>query len=326
MLIMCSASVPQTWRTVATEMFCGLGSGRRSAGNVSPFVQTQCVRNSSAQGQCGERVAVLAVRICVDGVNSQGQSALFVAALLGHMKLVDVLVDYGSDPNHRCFDGSTHVHAAAFSGNQWILSKLLNAGGDLRLHDEKGQNAEAWALAAGKDRSTQMVEFMQRCTSHMKAIIQGFSYDLLKKIDSPQRLICSPPGFGSLIQGSPHCTRRAHILLTASTATRSPHCPWALLLRTHCVCTNGDTFPAERRPLPSPQNISVATVLQVCGTEALHIISIRPLNSQSAASSLSPASSRESPAQLRCPQPPLAPSQRRRGALRRSRAQATGLS
>ncbi|XP_026635872.1 inactive serine/threonine-protein kinase TEX14-like [Microtus ochrogaster] len=101
----------------------------------------------------------------------------------------------------RCFDGSTPVHAAAFSGNQWILNKLLNAGGDLRLHDEKGRNAEAWALAAGKGRNTQMVEFMQRCTSHMKAIIQGFSYDLLKKIDSPQRLICSPPEFGSLIQG-----------------------------------------------------------------------------------------------------------------------------
>ncbi|XP_075797909.1 inactive serine/threonine-protein kinase TEX14 [Microtus pennsylvanicus] len=156
------------------------------------------------QGSYAKVKKILKKGICVDGVNSQGQSALFVAALLGHMKLVDVLVDYGSDPNHRCFDGSTPVHAAAFSGNQWILSKLLNAGGDLRLHDEKGRNAEAWALAAGKDHSTQMVEFMQRCTSHMKAIIQGFSYDLLKKIDSPQRLICSPPWFGSLIQGSPN--------------------------------------------------------------------------------------------------------------------------
>jgi inactive serine/threonine-protein kinase TEX14 len=47
----------------------------------------------------------------------------------------------------------------------------------------------------------QMVEFMQRCTSHMQAIIQGFSSDLLKKIDSPQRLICNPPWFGGLMQG-----------------------------------------------------------------------------------------------------------------------------
>lgn len=37
--------------------------------------------------------------VCVDAINTLGQSALFVAALLGHVKLLDVLVDYGSDPN-----------------------------------------------------------------------------------------------------------------------------------------------------------------------------------------------------------------------------------
>uniref|UniRef100_A0A8D1YLA5 Protein kinase domain-containing protein n=1 Tax=Sus scrofa TaxID=9823 RepID=A0A8D1YLA5_PIG len=137
-------------------------------------------------------------------VNSLGQTALFTAALLGLPKLVDVLVDYGSDPNHRCFDGSTPVHAAAFSGNQWILSKLLDAGGDLRLHDEKGRNPQTWALAAGKEHSTAVVEFMQRCAGHMQALIQGFSHDLLKKVDSPQRLICSLPRFGGLMQGNPN--------------------------------------------------------------------------------------------------------------------------
>ncbi|XP_077826986.1 inactive serine/threonine-protein kinase TEX14 isoform X10 [Macaca mulatta] len=45
---------------------------------------------------------------------------------------------------------------------------------------------------------------MQRCALHMQAIIQGFSYDLLKKIDSPQRLVYSPPWFGSLVQGNPN--------------------------------------------------------------------------------------------------------------------------
>ncbi|XP_027726158.1 inactive serine/threonine-protein kinase TEX14 isoform X2 [Vombatus ursinus] len=141
--------------------------------------------------------------IYVDTVNSLGQTALFTAALLGLPKLVDVLVDYGSDPNHRCFDGSTPVHAAAFSGNQWILSKLLDAGGDLRLHDEDGKKPQSWALSSGKEKSTSMLEFMHRCASHMQAIIQGFSYDLLKRIDSPQRLICSPSKFGNLIHGTP---------------------------------------------------------------------------------------------------------------------------
>lgn len=61
---------------------------------------------------------------------------------------------HSTTPSSRCFDGSTPVHAAAFSGNQWILSKLLDAGGDLRLHDEKGQNPQIWALSGGKERST----------------------------------------------------------------------------------------------------------------------------------------------------------------------------
>uniref|UniRef100_A0A2K5QIE0 Inactive serine/threonine-protein kinase TEX14 n=1 Tax=Cebus imitator TaxID=2715852 RepID=A0A2K5QIE0_CEBIM len=176
-------------------------------------VQIGTLRNDSLEAQLHEYVKqgnyvkvkkILKKGICVDAVNSLGQTPLFVAALLGLMKLVDVLVDYGSDPNHRCFDGSTPVHAAAFSGNQWILSKLLDAGGDLRLHDERGQNPQTWALTAGKERSTQIVEFMQSCASHMQAIIQGFSYDLLKKIDSPQRLVYSPPWLGGLVQRNPN--------------------------------------------------------------------------------------------------------------------------
>ncbi|XP_036611490.1 inactive serine/threonine-protein kinase TEX14 [Trichosurus vulpecula] len=174
-------------------------------------VQLGSLRNDSLEAQFHEYVKqgnyvkvkkILKKGIYVDTVNSLGQTALFTAALLGLPKLVDVLVDYGSDPNHRCFDGSTPVHAAAFSGNQWILSKLLDAGGDLRLHDEDGKKPQTWALSGGKERSASMLKFMHRCASHMQAIIQGFSYDLLKKIDSPQRLICSPSKFGNLIHGN----------------------------------------------------------------------------------------------------------------------------
>ncbi|NXE29570.1 TEX14 kinase, partial [Ardeotis kori] len=140
--------------------------------------------------------------ISVDAVNSMGQTSLFTAALLGLGKIVDVLLDYGSDANHRCYDGSTPVHAAAFSGNQWVLSKLLDEGGDLRVHDQDGKSPQYWAMSAGKESSAQMLEFMQRCTFHMQAAIQNFPSDLLRKTGSSKALVCSPSRFGGLVQGN----------------------------------------------------------------------------------------------------------------------------
>ncbi|NXT61741.1 TEX14 kinase, partial [Chaetops frenatus] len=140
--------------------------------------------------------------VFVDAVNSMGQTSLFTAALLGLGKIVDVLLEYGSDANHRCYDGSTPVHAAAFSGNQGILSKLLDEGGDLRVHDREGRTPQHWALSASKECSAQMLEFIQHCTLHMQAAVWNFPSDLLRKVGSSKALICSPSRFGGLVQGN----------------------------------------------------------------------------------------------------------------------------
>ncbi|XP_028941988.1 inactive serine/threonine-protein kinase TEX14 [Antrostomus carolinensis] len=142
--------------------------------------------------------------VFVDAVNSMGQTSLFTAALLGFGKIVDILLDYGSDANHRCYDGSTPVHAAAFSGNQWILSRLLDEGGDLRVHDKDGKNPQYWAMSADSERSAQILEFIQRCTFHMQAAIQNFPSDLLRRVGSSKALVCSPSRFGGLVQGNVH--------------------------------------------------------------------------------------------------------------------------
>ncbi|NWU41822.1 TEX14 kinase, partial [Hylia prasina] len=138
----------------------------------------------------------------VDAVNSMGQTCLFTAALLGLGKIVDVLLEYGSDANHRCYDGSTPVHAAAFSGNQWVLSKLLDGGGDLRVHDREGRTPHVWALSASRESSAQMLEFIQQCTLHMQAAIWNLPSDLLRRVGSSKALICSPSRFGGLVQGN----------------------------------------------------------------------------------------------------------------------------
>ncbi|NXK09026.1 TEX14 kinase, partial [Herpetotheres cachinnans] len=174
-------------------------------------VQLGSIKGDSLEAQLHEYVRqgnyvkvkkLLKKGVFVDAVNSMGQTSLFTAALLGLGKIVDVLLDYGSDANHRCYDGSTPVHAAAFSGKQWILSKLLDEGGDLRVHDKDGKNPQYWAMSAGKESSAQMLEFIQRCTFYMQAAIQKFPSDLLRKVGSSKALVCSPSRFGGLVQGN----------------------------------------------------------------------------------------------------------------------------
>ncbi|NWW89238.1 TEX14 kinase, partial [Rhynochetos jubatus] len=154
------------------------------------------------EGNCVKVKRLLEKGVFVDAVNSMGQTSLFTAALLGLGKIVDVLLDYGSDANHRCYDGSTPVHAASFSGNQWILSRLLDEGGDLRVHDKDGKTPQYWAMSAGKKSGAQMLEFIERCTFHMQAAIQNFHSDLLRKAGSSKMLVCSPSRFGGLVQGN----------------------------------------------------------------------------------------------------------------------------
>ncbi|XP_071621638.1 inactive serine/threonine-protein kinase TEX14 isoform X2 [Heliangelus exortis] len=154
------------------------------------------------QGNYEKVKKILKKGVFVDAVNSMGQTSLFVAALLGLGKIVDVLLDNGSDPNHRCYDGSTPVHAAAFSGNQCILSRILDEGGDLRLHSKEGKSPQCWAMSAGKESSAQMLEFIQRCRFHMQAAIQNFPSDLLGRVGSSKMLVYSPTRFGGLVQGN----------------------------------------------------------------------------------------------------------------------------
>ncbi|KAJ8386164.1 hypothetical protein AAFF_G00175880 [Aldrovandia affinis] len=104
----------------------------------------------------------------VDCVNNLGQTPLFYAALIGLTSAVELLLQYGADPNHRCEDRSTPVHAAIISCKTRLLSTVLDAGGDLRLHDRKGLTPQDWAL----EHSPKMLDFLKDCASHMHSAFQ----------------------------------------------------------------------------------------------------------------------------------------------------------
>ncbi|XP_027711299.1 inactive serine/threonine-protein kinase TEX14-like [Vombatus ursinus] len=125
-----------------------------------------------AGGPCWRLARVLKKGVQVDGENSSGQTGLFLSALLGRAGAVRLLLRFGADPNHRCLDGSTPVHAGAFSGHCQVLLWLLEAGGDLRLHDQQGWTAEDWARQA-RSESWEVLELLRDCRARMSLLAQG---------------------------------------------------------------------------------------------------------------------------------------------------------
>ncbi|XP_020952771.1 probable proline dehydrogenase 2 isoform X4 [Sus scrofa] len=115
----------------------------------------------------------LALVVQVDGENSAGQTALFLSALLGRSSAVQLLLAFGANPNHRCLDGSTPVHAGAFSGRSLVMLHLLQAGGDLRLHDQQGRTPQDWAEQGGAKQSWEVLELLQLCRAHISALVHG---------------------------------------------------------------------------------------------------------------------------------------------------------
>lgn len=130
-------------------------------------------------GHAGTVTAILQYRPNVSHRNLAGDSALMLAVLRGHEEVVDLLLEAGAELNH---DGWTPLMYAAFEGRLAMVEKFLQRGADVNalapnqsnalmfaarnghvevvrrllqtdvnLHqqNDRGFNAERWALSTG---------------------------------------------------------------------------------------------------------------------------------------------------------------------------------
>ncbi|XP_059174926.1 uncharacterized protein LOC131955028 isoform X2 [Physella acuta] len=106
---------------------------------------------------------VLHSAIYVDYPNDKGQTPLFCACSRNNESTAFLLLQYGANPNEKSQDGITPTHAACYVGNVRLVGKLIEAGGDLRLHDNDGNSMRDWANM-NKDGKTRlrMLQFLDK--------------------------------------------------------------------------------------------------------------------------------------------------------------------
>ncbi len=74
-------------------------------------------------------------------VDNAGYIALHEAALNGHLPIVKVLLDAGSNIDHAALDGDTPLHDASENGHADVVAYLLQAGANRILKNANGETA-----------------------------------------------------------------------------------------------------------------------------------------------------------------------------------------
>lgn len=83
----------------------------------------------------------------VDEKNHLGQTALFVASVLGHEEIVDILIEHGANINKTNIKlNQTALMIASLCGYTQIVKKLLQAKADPNLEDSQGRTALSAAV------------------------------------------------------------------------------------------------------------------------------------------------------------------------------------
>ncbi|KAL8773444.1 MAG: hypothetical protein Q9209_001547 [Squamulea sp. 1 TL-2023] len=87
----------------------------------------------------------------VNGQDSDGASALHIAAKNGHAAAVKQLLDYHANINAEDSSGETALHCASRNGDKTVVELLLSYGANVMKKDTRGWGALDWAVIEGKD-------------------------------------------------------------------------------------------------------------------------------------------------------------------------------
>ncbi|MHB1188776.1 ankyrin repeat domain-containing protein [Thiobacillus sp.] len=86
----------------------------------------------------------------VSNIKGRGYTPLGLAAKNGNVRLVEMLLRTGANPDRKSDDGDTPMHAAALMGHPAVIDALAKGRPDLRLFNREGLSPLAVAAANGQ--------------------------------------------------------------------------------------------------------------------------------------------------------------------------------
>ena len=103
----------------------------------------------------------------IDAHEKKGYTALIWAALKGHTKAVQALLDVGADVNAQgTYDRMTALIWAAHEGHTEVVKALLPKGADIDAHEKKGYTALIFTAQEGPSERTPRQRGGCQCSSN----------------------------------------------------------------------------------------------------------------------------------------------------------------
>ncbi|XP_023933044.1 ankyrin repeat and SOCS box protein 14-like [Lingula anatina] len=92
----------------------------------------------------------------------ENTSAIVGAAIRGSSEIVQLLLDYGVNPNGICIKQRTRPLHEAVRYERWETVKiLLSYGADPLMQNDKGQTAESIALQCGNEKASKFISMFK---------------------------------------------------------------------------------------------------------------------------------------------------------------------
>jgi rhodanese-related sulfurtransferase len=120
---------------LATQQFTAGGINNVITNATTPLMK------AAHSGDHGIVRLLITAGATVNARNADGNNALWLACVGGHLDIIDILVDAGIDIDNRNDNGATALMYAASSGKAAIVERLLVKGADVTLETLDGFSA-----------------------------------------------------------------------------------------------------------------------------------------------------------------------------------------